>query len=289
MTFSQALTRLKTGQLGAGWMVVASLLFALMGVFVKTGSAHFSAIELVFYRTLFGMLSIGVMVLARGQSLATRHFSAHLKRGLFGYFSLLLYFYAITQLPLATAVTLNYTSPMFLAGLSAWLLKETLGPRVVMSLGLGFAGVVLLLKPTFSADAWLAGAMGLGSGLFAGLAYLHVRELGRLGEPEWKVVFYFTLISTLCGLVMMLWQTPSPLGMESLGMLAGLGVTSTLAQLAMTRAYRDGNKFVVANLAYLTVVFSSALGAWLWGDVLPLEGYIAMGLIIVSGIFASRR
>lgn len=81
MTFSQALTRLKTGQLGAGWMVVASLLFALMGVFVKTGSAHFSAIELVFYRTLFGMLSIGVVVLARGQSLATRHFSAHLKRG----------------------------------------------------------------------------------------------------------------------------------------------------------------------------------------------------------------
>ena len=52
----------------------------------------------------------------------------------------------------------------------------------------------------------------------------------------------------------------------------------------MTCAYRDGNKFVVANLAYLTVVFSAALGARLWGDVLPLEGYIAMGLIIVSGI-----
>ena len=271
------------------WMIAASFLFACMGVCVKMAAATHSAVEITFYRSFISLILMFGLIRLRGVPLQTPHWRWQITRGLVGFSALFAYFYAITLLPLATAVTLNYTSPMFLAGLSAWLLKETLGPRVVMSLGLGFAGVVLLLKPTFSADAWLAGAMGLGSGLFAGLAYLHVRELGRLGEPEWKVVFYFTLISTLCGLVMMLWQTPSPLGMESLGMLAGLCITATLAQLAMTRAYRDGNKFVVANLAYLTVVFSSALGAWLWGAVLPLEGYIAMGLIIVSGIFASRR
>ncbi len=282
-------SRLKTGRLGAGWMVVASLLFGLMGVFVKLGAAHFTSIELVFYRTVLGMVSIGAVVWLRGQSLATAHFAYHFKRSAFGYLSLLMYFYTITQLPLATAVTLNYTSPMFLAGLSAWWLKERLGRRVLLSLGLGFMGVVLLLKPTFSADAWLAGLLGLFSGLFAGLAYLHVRELGRLGEPEWRVVFYFTLISTLGGLGLVLWHTPSPITWDNGWILLGLGTTATLAQLAMTRAYHDGNKFVVANLAYLTVVFSSVLGALLWGDVLPLEGYLAMGLIIVSGILASRR
>lgn len=282
--------RLRQGQLGAGWMIVASLLFALMGLFVKLGSAHFSAIELVFYRTFVGMLGIAGVVLVRRQSLATAHIVPHLKRSLFGYAALSLYFYAITELPLATAVTLNYTSPLFLAGISVFWLKEKLSGRLGLSLLLGFVGVVLLLKPTLAKDAWLAGVLGLVSGFLASIAYQHVRELGRLGEPEWRVVFYFTVIANgLGGVWLAVAQGFRPLDMETIPLLIGLGATATLAQLAMTRAYQEGRKLVVANLAYLTVVFSSVIGVVMWGDVLPPESYVAMGLIVASGMIASRR
>ena len=281
--------RLKTGRLGSAWMVVASLLFGLMGVFVKAGSADFTAVELVFWRTALGLVLLGSVAVVRRQPVLTPHWPVHLKRGLFGYVSLLLYFYAVTQLSLATAVTLNYTSPLFLALLSVVLLGERLTPRLLFSLLVGFAGVALLLKPAVGGEQWLAGVLGLCSGLMAGMAYLHVRELGRLGEPEWRVVFWFTAISTLGGVVLMLvgpvhWPT-----WNNVWILLGLGVTATLAQLALTRAYTEGRKFVVASLAYSTVGLSALLGWWVFGDALGTDAWLALGLIVASGIVASRR
>ncbi|WP_366062532.1 DMT family transporter [uncultured Aquitalea sp.] len=270
-------------------MVVAALFFGLMGVFVKMGARHFSSTELVFWRTVLGVVGVGAAAWWRGERFVTPHFRYHLQRGLIGYASLLLYFYAISRLPLSTAVTLNYTSPMFLALLSVVLLREKLSSRALLALALGFAGVVLLLRPTLASDAWQAGLMGLGSGLLAGWSYLHVRELGRVGEPEWRVVFYFAFISTVGGAVLVTLQGWHPVALGDVPALLGLGLTATLAQLAMTRAYKVGRKFLAANLSYLTVVFSSLFGIVFWGDQLTMPALFAMGLIVVSGILASRR
>lgn len=277
-------------RLGAGWMVVAALLFALMGVFVKLGSATLSSVELVFWRSLFGVVLIGVPALARRQRFATPNWPVHLRRGVVAYCSLLGYFYAIVHLPLSTAVTLNYTSPMFLALLSVLLLRERLRAGALVALAAGFAGVVLLLRPTLAADAWLAGVLGLSSGLLAGWSYLQVRELGRRGEPEWRVVFFFALVSTIGGALMISltgdWQMPDR---DAWLAIAGVGLTATLAQLAMTRAYKVGSKLFAANLSYLTVVFSTLLGVGLWGEPLPVSSIAAIVLIVVSGIVAGRR
>ena len=102
------------------WMVAASLLFASMGVCVKLGAAQFSAAELVFYRGAIALVLLWGFVLVRRLPLATPHWRAHLWRGVTGSVSLVLYFYAISVLPLATAVTLNYTSPLFLALILAY-------------------------------------------------------------------------------------------------------------------------------------------------------------------------
>lgn len=275
--------------LGAGWMVVAALLFGLMGMFAKLGSGDFSAVELVFWRTAIGVLMLGGAALWRRERFATAHLRYHVLRGLVGYASLLLYFYAITHLPLSTAVTLNYTSPMFMALLSVLLLRERLSPMALAALALGFGGVVLLLQPTLGDGDWWPGLVGLSSGLGAGWAYLHVRELGRLGEPEWRVVFYFTLISTLGGVVLVSLDGWHPVTVDNIGPLLGLGLTATLAQLAMTRAYKVGRKLLAASLSYLTVVFSALLGMLVWGDRLSLSDLAAMALIVGSGILASRR
>jgi drug/metabolite transporter (DMT)-like permease len=269
-------------------MLVAGLLFAVMGLFVKLGSQHgFSAAELVFYRSLIGLVVIYAIVRRRALSLRTGHVRSHLYRGLSGFVSLMLYFYAITGLPLATAVTLNYTSPLFLAVLATWVLKERASIWVLLAVATGFAGVVLLLRPSFHSDAVFAGLLGLASGAFASLAYLNVKQLGWLGEPDWRVVFYFTLISTAGAAAWMIGNTFHAITWEGAGIILGLGTSATIAQLAMTRAYQEGETLVVGSLAYSTVVFASLLGVAVWGETLGPASWMAIGIIVASGTVAT--
>ena len=162
---------------------MAGLLFGCMGVFVKLGAAYFSSAELVFYRSLIGLAVIYPIIKIQGLSLATPNWRMHLWRGLSGFVALMLFFYSIAQLPLATAVTLNYTSPLFLALLTTLVLKERPRVLLIFALLLGFGGVVLLLRPTLHQDQLTAGLMGLVSGFLAGIAYLNVKQLGQLNEP----------------------------------------------------------------------------------------------------------
>jgi len=278
-----ALPRLKSQ-----WMLVAGLLFAVMGLFVKLGSQRgFSGAELVFYRSLIGLVVICAMVRQRDLPLRTRHFRSHLYRGLSGFVALMLYFYAITWLPLATAVTLNYTSPLFLAVLAAWVLKERVSPWVLVAVVAGFVGVALLLRPSFHSDQILAGLVGLASGAFASVAYLNVKQLGQQGEPDWRVVFYFTLISTIGAAAWMIVHTFHAITWEGAGIIVGLGTSATIAQLAMTRAYQEGETLVVGSLAYSTVIFASLFGVLVWDETLGVRSWIAIGIIVASGIVAT--
>ena len=270
----------------SSWMIVASLLFAIMGVFVKLGSAYFSSAELVFYRSAIGLLVIFAIVRVQKLPLATPHITAHVWRGLSGFFALMLFFYAISALPLATAVTLNYTAPLFLAVLLTVFLREKPSWEVIGALLLGFSGVVLLLRPSLPSDQVNAGLMGLASGLLAGIAYFNVSQLGKQGEPAWRVVFYFTVVSTLGAGAWMLFHTFQPVTWRQLPILLGLGISATLAQLAMTHAYRVGKTLVVGSLAYTTVVIASLLGILFWDEWLSTLSWIGMSLIVTSGILS---
>lgn len=276
----------------SSWMLVAAALFALMGVLVKHASTQFSSAELVFYRSVFGLVAIWTLIGLRRRQwwapLATRHGVAHFRRGLAGFVALVLFFYAIARLPLATAVTLNYTAPLFLAALSAWWLGERHGRGLLGAVLIGFAGIILLLRPQMQGQDWLPVAAGLGSAMLAAVAYVNVKQLGRLGEPEWRVVFYFTLLSTVGGGVWMLvagFHRPAP---DDWPWLIGIGVTATLAQLALTRAYHRGRTLTVGALAYTTVGFSAIYGVVLFDEQLPTLAWAGMAVVAVAGILAVR-
>ena len=282
--------RLRRGQLGAGWMVVAAAFFAWMGVFVKAGAQHFNSIELLFWRTLIGTVILGAGIRWRGLSLATPHWLGHIKRSFVGYLSMSALFYALTHLPLSTAVTLNYTSSLFFSLICVVKLKDKLSRPAALALGLGFLGIVLLLRPTFSSDQWLAGVVGLLSGVSAGFAVFQVRELGQMGEPSWRVVFWFFAIASLFGMVWLLAGPGfSPVHASNVSALLGVGVCGMLGQLAMTMAYKEGRKYLVASFAYLTVVFSALLGVLLWGDALGPDALLGMALIVGAGMLAALR
>ncbi|MDA8254737.1 MAG: DMT family transporter [Betaproteobacteria bacterium] len=275
------------------WMIAASLLFAGMGVCVKLGAAQFAAAELVFWRGFIATLIIGSFILLRRLPLATPHARTHVVRGLSGFVSLVMYFYAISMIPLAAAVTLNYTSPLFLVLLLMLWLREPVRRGFYGILGAGFVGVILLLQPTLARDQWLGAVFGLGSGIISSIAYFNVRRLGELGEPEWRTVFYFSAMSALGGLPWLLLVNPfHAIDLRGWLLLLGVGGFGALAQLCMTAAYKRGKTLVSASLAYSTVVFSSTFGMLLWDESLPWSGWLGVALIIASGVLAtalSRR
>jgi S-adenosylmethionine uptake transporter len=219
--------------------------------------------------------------------LITAHWRWQISRGMVGFIALFAYFYAITLLPLATAVTLNYTSAIFLAIYLA-LAGMRLRAGILGALLVGLLGVALLLRPTLRADQLIGGLVGLGSGVLAGMAYFNVRELGARGEPEARTVFYFSLVSSVCGGIWLLFSELHAVDLHSGLLLLGVASFATVAQLAMTRAYTRGKTLMSAALAYSTVIFSSLFGALFWGEALDAAAWFAIGLIILSGIAATH-
>jgi drug/metabolite transporter (DMT)-like permease len=283
---------MKLPHLGSLWMLVAALGFAIMGALVKVGATKFSSAELVFYRSAFGLIAIYAYIFSKKLPLKTPVLAKHMSRALVGFISLVLFFYAIAHLHLATAVTLNYTSPLFLALFMPFLLHEKPKGILYMAVAIGFIGVVLLLKPTLHSDDILAGTVGLASGAGAAIAYINVKQLGNLNEPDWRTVYYFTLVSTIASgawlLLSGLVGQPgfTAMNWQDLAILIGLGVSATIAQLAMTRAYRTGHTLTVASLAYLTVVLASFFGVLFWQEQLSAGEWLAIGLIILSGFIS---
>jgi S-adenosylmethionine uptake transporter len=155
------------------------------------------------------------------------------------------------------------------------------------SILLGFVGVALLLRPTFSADQGFAAVIGLLSGIISAFAYLQVAALARAGEPDARVVFYFSLGAALSGLGGTFVVGFSPLNWVAIGWLIPVGLLAVLGQICLTRAYASGATLLVANLQYSGIIFASAYSIWLFAEVLPWVSWLGMGLIIAGGIWAT--
>ncbi len=279
--------------MGSLWMVAAGLSFALMSVFAKQGSAYFSSHELVFYRSLLGLVFLYLLLrlpmagIPPVRSMGGAHTRLHLRRGLVGFIALATFFHAVAELPMSMAVTLNYTSPLFLALIMPWWLHER--PRLMhyLAVALGFVGVALLLRPwQEGAGHLLPGLIGLFSGFMAALAYVHVRQLGQLNEPEWRTVFWFAVVGLVGAFLLSSatgWHPPRG---EDVAVLMAMALFATFGQLAMTRAYRRGQTVVVASLAYSTVVFSSLLDVIIWNVELPAVAWMGMALTVGAGVWA---
>jgi drug/metabolite transporter (DMT)-like permease len=280
------------------WMLFASFAFSAMGAAVKLASGIYSTSEIVMYRGLVGTFLLLVLVLVQRGSLRTAFAGAHLWRAFVGVVSLWLWFYAIGKLPLATAVTLNYMAPiwmaLFLLCAGWWHSKKHVEWPLIAAIIMSFVGVTLVLRPAVETNQWLGGAVGLMSSVLSALAYMQVRKLGQMGEPEYRVVFYFSLMTVCAGAFgTMLEHRPAgmpmltPHSMYGALLLLAIGISAAMAQMAMTRAYRVGKVLVVANLQYTGIIFSSLWGMLLWGDVLSWPVYLGMAVILASGIAAT--
>jgi S-adenosylmethionine uptake transporter len=275
-------------------MVFASLAFASMGVCVKYASALYGTPEIVLYRGIVGALLMAWWSRRAGTGLATRLPAMHFWRSVIGVSALLLWFYAIGGLPLATATTLNYMSSVwmavFLIGGAIVMGRSGIDARLFATVLAGFAGVALVLRPTIGQEQLWHGLLGLLSGMLSAVAYLQVTALGRAGEPEPRVVFWFSVggIVAGLGLTVALGEGLHAHTPRGLLLLLAVGVLATLGQVLMTRAYGTGRPLVIASLQYLGIAYSFGFGVWLFDDPVSWMSLGGIALIVGAGLAATR-
>ncbi len=281
-------------------MLFAAFVFSIMSVCVKLASSMYTTSEIVMYRGAVGVVFTYAYLRYHGGTLKTAFPWHHLRRSLVGVLSMWLWFFALGQLPLATVMTLNYMSPIWIAAIlfigGWWLGKTRFEWSLTAAILLSFGGVIMLLRPSIHADQWFGGIVALVSGMVAAIAYLQVRHLGRLGEPEYRIVFSLSAMGMIVGFLgnllgvnflddkAFVWHAHSSKGVI---LLLAMGISATIAQMAMTRAYRFGKTLVTANLQYTGIIFSSIWGILIWNDVLGWVGWFGIAVILVSGIIAT--
>ena len=271
-------------------MLLASVMYAVMGAFVKLSGEHGASLtEVALFRGLPSVLLLLFWARGNGLPVITKTWRLHVWRNVAGVTSMWLGFYAISHLPLATATSINYTSPLFIA---CWMLGWGGAQRDRVrcaAVALGFLGVLVVLRPSVTDDQWLPAVLGLVSGVTSAVAMMQIRQIGRAGEPEWRTVLFFSLavcLSSAAGLVFDNWGKADWIGYVSL---VGVGLVGLLVQLAQTRAFGRGSALLTAALQYSTIIFAMILGVVFWHDAPDALSWAGSGLIILAGLISVWR
>lgn len=282
-------------------MILASLLFALMGAAAKIIGDTYSAIQIVFYRGLFASSFIFLTVLGgRKLSNAGGRPALLMFRGLVGTLALYALFYNINTIGLALSITYLQTAPIFVALFSWIFLKETIKWQGWMAIIIGFLGILIIFRPDFGAGL-KSNLLGLFNGVAAGAAYTSVRELRKFYDNR-SIVLSFAVWGMLLPIISMIvgefglfpnldflvsgfaWPFKS-----TWWALLLVGIFALIGQILITKAYREEKAGLVSAIGYVNIPFSIFIGYWL-GDPYP-DFWTILGilLIIAGGAIISLR
>ncbi len=281
-------------------MFISALLSALNGAVAKILGDDLSALEIVFFRNLFGIAFIFLTLKHTPAKLPGGKPSLLIWRGIFGFCALLLFFYTITAIPLGVAITLNKTSPLFVAILAFFILHERVSLKAVFALVIGFFGVVMITKPT-GFEAGISHLLGLIGGFLAAAAYTTIRKIKHIYDSRVIVLSFMTTGVIIPIILFIISEFYAPKNLDFLLsrfilpshtqtwlLLLVIGVTATLSQWLLTKAYSGTNAAAVAAASYSVIPFSIFFGTLL-GDRFP-DLYTLMGIafIVSSGLLVKK-
>lgn len=271
---------------GAAMIITAEFMFALMGATIRHLSVDLDNATIVFARNLVGLAILLALSARTGiGELATRVPSLHLLRGLAGTGAMYCFFYAIANMPLADAMLLKLTAPLFMPLVALFWLKERFTWHVLAALGVGFAGVGLILSPDLGQLQPVA-LIALLGGVLAAVAKVTVRRLSA-SEPATRIVFYFAAIGTAVSLVPLAWWGQSP-GPAHLAWFLVLGACATGGQFLLTRGMASAPAARLAPFTFFSVVFGALLGWLLWDELLRWTTLAGALLVLVAALVVSR-
>lgn len=273
-------------------VLLASAVFALAAVFVKTIGGRIPVAEVILFRNLFAIPALLPVVAAGGglAALATRNPMSHAARTLFGMMGMVGAFYGYVHLPLATVTALGFTMPLFLTVLAVPLLGERVGWRRGLAVVVGFLGVLLMVRPVGLPDgeAGLAILLCLLGSVGWALAMITIRRMGEAGESSVAIVFWFAVgSSVLAGIAAVpVWVWPTPL---EWALLTGIGLVSALAQVLMTSAYRAGETSLLAPFEYAAILWTTTLGAVIWAELPDGWDFAGIAVLVGAGLYIWHR
>ena len=282
------------------WMLLAGFMFSLMGVFVKLASVTYTISEIVMSRGAIGIIIILVISKFQNLSLKTNFPLHHVSRGIIGVIAMWLWFYSISILPLATAMTINYMSPIWIASFIFFSSNTNYSKKMLYGLTISilcsFFGVAFLLKPSIQSEQFFGGLIALISSFLTAIAYIKISKLGKLGEPEFRVVFYFSLICFFFGIAGSFVENQAygknyffekKITFNDLIFILCIGLSATIGQITLTKAYHYGSMLLTANLQYSGIIFSSLWGILIWKDTLNILSWFGISIILLSGLGAT--
>ncbi len=273
------------------WALAAAALFSIMAASVKLCTTGLGSFELVFYRSVFGVIFIAFFVMGRGQTLKTQYFGHHMIRSVLGVASVVLWFYALSKMQFGTCMTLIYTTPLFMA-LNFIVLALARGEKapwlMTLSIIVGFAGIVAMLKPGVENDALVPALICLAVAVIDLVSYWQMKRMGQLNEPSWRIVFYFCVLGIVFSFVGTLltggFHMPDALGVAGL---LGMGLCATLGQICTTKSYAYGNMLLSSCLGFSAIPFSAVTGVLLFDDTMDVVSLVGMSLILSAGMTAA--
>lgn len=263
---------------GAAHAIYAAAAFSVTGVCVKAASAQAPNEIVVFFRCLVSLLVLAPWALRQGtNSLRSQRVGGHLWRAGFGVLAMYAFFYAIGRLPLAEAMLLTYSTPLWVPFIAWFWIRERPPAIAFPAALLGLVGIGFIVRPGTQQLDWLAGLVGTASGVLAACAMVSIRRISDT-EPAQRIVLYFMGLATVISSIPLLWawQTPDA---GTLLLLIGAGVTATVGQLNLTRAYAWAPAALVGPFTYTAVIFSALLAWLLWDE--NLDRWSALGMLLV--------
>ncbi len=267
--------------------VLSAAIFAVLWVLIRYASETLPPPLIVFYRTLFGLLFMGTLFArsARGL-LKTARLPLHLLRGLSGVAAMYLTFFAVSLAPLANVVAISYATPLFATIAAVLLLDERIRARRMTALLIGFAGVLLVLRPGLHMPLlgeWLA----LGSAVMVAFSLTCVKLLARSERPETIVLFSFIVALPInFAVALFFWRWPSP---WELVLLAAIGIGANLGQMTMTRAFALADASALLPFDFVRLLVASALAAALFGERLDAWTVAGAGIILAASVYLAHR
>ncbi|TWO32914.1 DMT family transporter [Seonamhaeicola sediminis] len=266
-------------------MLISTLSFACMNSIVKY-LVHFSAYQIVFFRSISTLVFTMVFLLRNRVPIMGNNKKILVLRGLVGVTSMTLFFMSTKYLPIGTAVSLRYLAPVFAAIFAILFLKETIRPVQWLFFLMAFSGVVILKGFDMELNSYGL-ILILISALFSGLVYVVLSKIGKTEHPV-VVVNYFMAVSVLVGGLLSIGNWVNPIGIEWI-LLLGLGVFGYFGQVYMTKAFQTvSSTSQIAPLKYLETIFTLLLGVFIFAEVYTFWSLLGICLIIVGLILNAQ-
>ncbi len=260
-------------------MLFSTVLFGLMAVVIRLASETQHPFEIAFFRNLFGLLFTLPLLFKHGPGLLkTSKLPLYLLRCAIGTVGMLAGFWAIVHLPLAQAVAISYSTPLFVTIGAVWVLGETVRARRWAAVLIGFIGVIILLRP--DADTFTgASLVALLAAVMSASVAISIKFLTRTESPD-AIVVFTTALWVPMSLVpaLLFWQTPS--GITWLWLVLA-GLFGTVAHMCWTRALQLGDASILTPISFMQVLVVGVFGWWLFGE--SVDRYTLIGALIIFG------